>query len=642
MFNFTLAGILHSIAEMHKGKDGNDETVIEFTKAARSVLDYDSDITNALSNGEFNNIAGIGRNAGRVLEEYFATGKVAEYEKIKELYSDDLIRMVRVSGLGRRRVFTIYDQLNIKNVDDLKNCIEDCSIYNRILDNPQIIKIDKNFITRENIDRFIFSLNYYETAKSFFPKGYTEYFLKRVTDGLLSFKEIENVWVTGSVRRKKAFIRDIDILVLPVFNFDECDFLKSENLLKKLINLEFFRELIKVDRREQNISARYKTIFDIDIEVILTTHKRYSLDLFTTTGSRDHVADILNLFRKKKDCIKAEDFIIENAKNYTDKPGTKEPENSSTHKFDYHNYYNSNKNELKTNMNTEPEDNSDDFLIYRMLDMQYVPPELREDDSGIIRLAEKHAVPRLIKLADIKGDLHIHSGWSDGLIEIKDIVSYCRTSGYEYLAISDHSVSNKYGDGLDSSRIIEKINYMRQISRDIKGISVLTGSEVDIAGAGKLDYSDDILSKLDFVIGAMHSNYLNKEGDNTARVIGAIENKYVDAIAHPTGVLFATRAPYQMDVDLVMENALKNKKALEINSYLLRLDLDEARARQFKSMGGKIIINTDSHRYNNLAMMKLGVEVARRAGLDRDDIINTLSLKDLNEWRKTREYKRAG
>jgi DNA polymerase (family 10) len=207
---------------------------------------------------------------------------------------------------------------------------------------------------------------------------------------------------------------------------------------------------------------------------------------------------------------------------------------------------------------------------------------------------------------------------------------------YDYMAISDHSQSNIYGNGLSEKRVLEKIRYINDLRSRVKEPYILMGAEVDIKGIGRLDYSNDILKKIDMVICAMHSSFPNNSIENTARAVSVLENKYIDILAHPTGVVFGSRAPYFIDMDKLMEAAAKNNKALEINSYFARLDLNEENARKAGKMGVKVAINTDSHRIEDMDMIKLGVDVARRAGLQKGDILNTMSLEEIKGWKKER------
>ena len=233
-------------------------------------------------------------------------------------------------------------------------------------------------------------------------------------------------------------------------------------------------------------------------------------------------------------------------------------------------------------------------------------------------------MPPLLTMEDIKGDLHIHSRWSDGIISLGDMIERVKKFKYEYIAITDHTESNYYGRGLDIEKLQKKINYINKLKSRFKDFRILMGSEIDIKGVGKFDYPENIIKKMDIAIGSMHSSFLNTRAENTARVISAVENKYIDFIAHPTGVVFGNRAPYSIDIDRLISAAAKNNKALEINSYFLRMDLNEQNVRKAREMGVKVVINTDAHRPNNMDMIRLGVDIARRAGLQKKDVLNTL------------------
>ncbi|MEA2016087.1 MAG: PHP domain-containing protein, partial [Actinomycetota bacterium] len=273
--------------------------------------------------------------------------------------------------------------------------------------------------------------------------------------------------------------------------------------------------------------------------------------------------------------------------------------------------------------------------IYNMLGLEYIPPELREGRDEV-EMAEKNLLPSLMTLGDIKGDLHVHSRWSDGALEIGDMAERIKKFKYEYLAITDHSVSNYYGRGLSNERVMEKIEYIDKLKSRYKDFRILMGSEIDIKGIGKLDYPESIIKKMDIAIGSLHSSFLNSKNENTTRVIGAIENKYIDFIGHPTGAVLGSRAPYSIDIDSVIEAAAGNGKALEINSYYMRMDLNEKNAEKAAGRGVKLVINTDTHRPINMDMITLGVDIARRAGLEKKDILNTLSLDELMEWKEKR------
>jgi DNA polymerase (family 10) len=596
MVNLELAKILTNLAEINKSLTDDFKVVMNLTTAARTIRDYPGDIKELYLKGKLENLPGINQKSFELIREYFETGKIQAYEETRSVYSDDLINFVRMSGLGKRRVFKIYEILQVNNIDDLKNKLFDKNIDKYIVNYPGL---EKGFINSLHIERMIEAINYFEKTRDLVPRWHIENFVGKITGSLMKIKEISKVEVVGSLRRKKSFVKDIDILILPEFNKKAYNRLKSIELIKKISSLNIFKELKGIDERLESASVRLKSIFGIDIELIISSFGSWPMDLIYATGSKNHIK-ILERFAEQKGLFDGSKIFIPSGKIKT----------------------------MHSVMNYEN-------LIYDVLGLQYITPELREGLNEI-ELAKIFTIPKLVTLEDIKGDLHIHSRWSDGLIDIDDILEKSRKYHYEYVAISDHSISNMYGNGLSEERAIEKLDYIKSLKSKIKEIKILMGGEIDIKGIGKLDYSEEMLKKMDFVIGSIHSNYVNSCDENTNRVLSAIENKYVDIIAHPTGVVFGSRAPYSLDIEKIIKTAAKHDKALEINSYYLRLDLNDEYARKVKSCGGKVAINSDSHRPNNMEMIRLGVDVARRAGLEKQDILNALSLKDLRNWKEQR------
>lgn len=599
IYNLKLATTLANLAEIYKQKSEGTKVAIDLNVAARTVRDYPGNIFDAYNRGFIASLPGIDEITYELIKEFFETGRIKLYDEIREQYPDELIKFIRISGLGKKRIFKLYELLDLKTMSDLHEKVHETGIYKLILEKTSL---DKEPINEIQIKRLIDSVDYYYCIEGLTPRGFLEFFVESIMNEFGRIKEVKRVAFTGSMRRKKSFVRDIDILLLPEFNTDKYDSKKSELLLKKLCNLSFINELTAINSKPDNISGRFKTTLGLDMEIIITCSKAWPLDLFYTTGSKEHVKRV-------------EEIAMQRG------------------------LFNGSSIQLRPEAMAGLEDNSD-ALIYKMLDLQYIPPELRENNNEI-ELALNKRLPELIKLENIKGDLHVHSSWSDGLIDFDEMVTKAKVLGYEYLAISDHSISNLYGKGLNEERIIEKFEYIKYLKAKTKVLKILMGGEVDIKSVGKMDYSEHILEQMDIVLGSMHSNYTNSCKENTARVISAIENSNVNIIAHPTGVVFGARAPYLLDMERIIEAASTHGKALEINSYFMRLDLNENYSRKVKASGGKIAINTDSHRLNNLDMIKLGVDVARRAGLEKEDIINTMSLDELMNWKqKTARYKK--
>ena len=271
--------------------------------------------------------------------------------------------------------------------------------------------------------------------------------------------------------------------------------------------------------------------------------------------------------------------------------------------------------------------------IYAQLDLPYIVPELRKSKK-IIDLALKDEIPELIELGDVRSDLHIHTSWSDGLNSIFEMAKIACEIGYNFIAITDHSQSSRIANGLDPTRLFSQIEQIRDLNERTPGLNILAGSEVDILKDGQLDFSDQVLSKLDIVIASVHSNFEMNESDMTKRLIRAIENPFVDILGHPTGRLLMRRPGYVFNPSAVIDAAIANGVALEINASPNRLDLEPDIVKDARERGAMISINTDAHATENLDRMQLGINIARRSWLNKKSVINTFTIDEFQEWKQ--------
>ncbi|OQX82729.1 DNA polymerase III, partial [candidate division KSB1 bacterium 4484_87] len=270
--------------------------------------------------------------------------------------------------------------------------------------------------------------------------------------------------------------------------------------------------------------------------------------------------------------------------------------------------------------------------IYKLLGLQWIAPELRED-RGEVEAAAQNKLPELIELSDIKGDLHVHTVDSDGHGRLEDLIAGAKKLGYQYLAVCDHSRSAGYANGLSAERLLLQMEKIRNLNEKLPDFTVFCGSEVDILDDGSLDFPDEILSQLDIVVAAIHSNF---QKNATERILTAMDNPYVDIIAHPTGRLINRREAYQVDIPEIIKKAKEKNIALEINSHPWRLDLNDQHVRLAIETGTLLSVNTDAHKVTDLEFMKFGVGTARRGWATADMIINTLSYQKLIDWKKQR------
>ena len=381
---------------------------------------------------------------------------------------------------------------------------------------------------------------------------------------------VNMVEIVGDLRRGKETVETIDLVICSE------EIKKTADKISKfpIINKDKF--IIKQNHLSLTLDSK------MPVEIDIASEENFSSLKFFNTGTEKHTTKIKGLYKNKGIDLQKEKF------------------------------------------NTEHD-------IYSKLELEYIPPELRED-CGEIELALKFKLPNLIELIDIKGDLHTHSTWSDGKSTIKEMAESAKKLDYEYIAITDHSISSRIANGLDIVRLKEKKKEIQRIDADIEDIKIIFGSEVDIKPDGTLDYPDEILQELDMVVASVHSNFKMEEAEMTQRIVNALSNPFVCALGHPTGRLIGERNPYKMDINAVIETAAKYGKALEVNSSYMRLDLKDEHIKMAVDKGVKLVISTDAHNTDQLLQMKYGISTARRGWADKSDVINTKPLNQIMEW----------
>ena len=407
---------------------------------------------------------------------------------------------------------------------------------------------------------------------------------KRIVETLRQKTGSKKIEWAGSLRRMKENIGDIDILATGA---------NKEKIVQTFTHLPKVKEVLASGETKASVIVEGGT--QIDLRVVEEDSYGAALQYFT--GSKGHNIHLRGIAKAKG--IKINEYGV-----------------------------------FKGKKKIAGKDEKD---VYRSLGVDWIEPELRED-RGEIEAAQNGRLPKLVQESEIKGDLHVHSKWSDGTSSIEEIARAALKKSYQYVAICDHSKSLKIAHGLDESRLMEQIEEIDRINEKLKGFQILKGTEVDILIDGKLDFPEKILEKLDIVVAAVHSGFKQDKVKMTKRIIRALENPYIHILAHPSGRLLGARDPYEVEIEEVMEAAKKYGKALEINAYFERLDLDDVHCRKAKEMGIRVGIGTDAHHLDQMWMMSLGVAVAKRGWLETKDILNTFSLKEILKWsRNTRD-----
>lgn len=398
-----------------------------------------------------------------------------------------------------------------------------------------------------------------------------------------AIKGTEGTIIAGSIRRMRETIKDIDILTIS----DD-----TEKTVKDFTELPFVKDVLASGSTKGSVIT--KDGIQVDLRVVGPESYGGALQYFS--GSQAHNIRLRSIAQKNGLRI---------------------------------NEYGIFKGEDKIAGETEKE-------MYSTLELPFIPPELRED-RGEIEAAIEGNLPNLIELEDIKGDLHMHTTWSDGKASIQEMAESAIELGYEYIAITDHSPSSTIANGLSIERLKEKQKELIAVNKKMKGINILMGAEVDITSDGTLDYPDEVLKELDVVIASVHSGFKMDRDTITKRILTALENPYVHALGHPTGRLINQRDPYDVDIDLLIEAALKHDKALEVNSSYQRLDLKDLHVKKAVEAGVKIIISTDAHRPQGLLQMRYGIGTAKRGWVQKKDVLNALEFDELNEWLKSKK-----
>lgn len=388
-------------------------------------------------------------------------------------------------------------------------------------------------------------------------------------------KDVDTISAAGSLRRSKETVRDIDILVISA---------KPQKIMEKFVALPSVKKIISQGQTKSSVLTRD----NVQVDCRVVEKKSFGAALLYFTGSKNFNIKLRHLALRKG--LKINEYGVFRGNKFI-------------------------------GGRTEEE-------IFKTLGLSFIPPELRED-SGEIELAKKDALPQLLELKDIKGDLHLHSLWSDGQNSIEEMTRACMKKGYAWAAITDHSQSLKIAGGLSIAELKKKRAEIERLNKKLKNFHILFGGEVDIDAEGNLDYKDDVLKEFDLVVAAIHSGFRQSRMQLTERITQACKNKYVHVIAHPTGRLWGTRDAYQIDLDEILRVARDTHTHLEINTFPERLDLNGLQARAAGEKGVKLALGTDAHTTEQLESMKLGVAVARRGWLTASKVLNTLPLEAL-------------
>lgn len=565
MRNSEIAQIFQDIADILEIKGENPFRVRAYRKVVRTLESLPEEVEKIFERGELRNISGVGEGLAKKIEELLATGKLAYYEDLKKQVPSGLTELLSIPEIGPKTVSLLHKKLGINNARELEKAVKE----HRLQDLPGMGEK-----TEENLQRGIELLKRKE-GRMLLGKAYP--LAQSIIDRLKNLTAVNRISLAGSLRRMKETIGDIDILVTSR---------EPGQVMQVFAELPEVTEILALGETKSSVIMGESG--QVDVRVLEPESFGSALQYFT--GSKPHNIKLRELAGKRG--LKINEYGVFKVKNGEKIAGGEESD------------------------------------VYATLDLPYIPPELREE-RGEIETAQEGKLPRLVELRDIKGDLHVHSQWSDGSESIPELAEAARGMNYQYIAICDHSPSLGVAGGLSVEECWRQIEEIRKINKRLKGCQVLAGAEVDIRSDGSLDYEDELLKELDLVLAAIHSGFKQGREKLTQRIVKAMESPFVHIIAHPTGRLLHERESYQVDMETLILNARRTGTCLELNAFPERLDLNDIHCRQAREAGVVLSLGTDAHHRGQMEAMRYGVATARRGWLEKKDILNTLSLKDL-------------
>ena len=562
--NAEVAQVLYEIGELFTIK-GDRYRSRAFLMAAQRVSSLTEDIRRIHERNELVEIPGVGKSIAAVIEEVLNTGESSQLEDLREALPHGVRDLMELEGIGPKTALRLHDELGVVSIEGLEEAVK-----------AGKLRVLKGFgpKTEENILK---SIEAHRMRQERFLLGGILPVIDQIISHMSKSEAVLNVEPAGSARRRKETIGDLDVLVSSVRPEEIAELFVSMPRVSRVISKGTTRSTIVVGAR-----------FQVDLRVVPPESYGSALQYFT--GSKEHNIKLRTIAVKKG--YKLNEYGLFERDSDRRVAGETEEE------------------------------------IYRILGMEWIEPELRED-RGEIEAAVEGRLPNLVTLDSIRGDLHVHTKWSDGSASIEEMAEKARQLGLEYLAVCDHSKSLGIARGLDEARLREQMAEIERLNEGLEGFTILKGIECDVKADGRLDLPDSVLRDLDFVVASVHSGFKADEEQMTKRIVSAIHNDYVSAIGHPTGRLIQRRKPYALKLEEVFDAAAAQGVMMEINAFPDRLDLDDVNSRSAMERGVRMSIGTDAHTLNQLEFLPLGVSVARRGWLEAKNIANTLPVEDL-------------
>lgn len=522
---------------------------------------------------DFTKLNGIGKGTSTVIEAYIQNGRSETLLELKKEVPEGLVPLLDLPGLGGKKLAKLYKELGVSDAESLKIACE----------NKQVERLAG--FGKKTADKILISLEEMNKRPERLPIAIMLPIAEKIEAYLQGIAEVDDSSRAGSLRRMRETIKDIDFIIATE---------QPEKVRDSLLELPDIKEVIA--KGDTKVSVTLQDIYDINVDFRLVKREEFASTLHHFTGSKEHNVAMRQLAKSRGE--KINEYGIEKEET----------------------------NEIFT-FPTEKE-------FFNHFGLTYIPPEVRENAGEVEAFEEE--VP-LIELGDIRGDLHMHTTWSDGAQSLEEMVNQARVKGYAFMAITDHSKYLRVAGGLDETRLRKQREEIGKLNEKYRDIHIFSGVEMDILPNGNLDFSTDFLQEMDFVIGAIHSSFNQEQDKIMDRLYAALESPYVSLIAHPTGRLIGRRDGYKVDLEKLIHKAKETNTALEINANPNRLDISPEWARLAQATGVTLSINTDAHSFPMLDHMEYGVASARKGWIQKETVMNTWSTEKLiNYFRRNK------
>lgn len=570
MSNAEVARVFNEIADLLEIKGEDSFRVNSYRKIARAIQDLATDVaTLASAKRGLENIPGVGKSSAEKIVTLLATGRIPLRDELLREVPETLLPLLKIPGMGPKKIAQLWKERGVSSLDELTRAIDSGALS------------DLAGFGDKTVEKIREGIAFLGRSAGRTRLGVAMPIAEAFQRAIAAMQGVERVEIAGSLRRGSETIGDIDLL---------CVANDGPRIVKQFTELDGVARVLAAGGTKGSVIV-VNGSGEVQVDLRVVEKESFGAAWQYFTGSKEHNVRLREMAVKKGWTLN--EYALTDAKN------------------------------------GKPISSKSEHEIYAALGLPWLPPELREDRG---EFALKAAPSDLVTLEDIRGDLHMHSTASDGKNTILEMAKAAAALGYQYICMTDHSKTSAIANGLKEDRLLEHVEAIREVDAKLKDIAVWAGAEVDIQADGSLDYSDDILKRLDWVVASNHY-HLGRDGDaNTRRAIAAIQSPYVNVLAHPTGRMLGKRDAAPLDIEAIAVAAAETGTALEINASSYRLDLRDQHARLAVEKGAKICIDCDAHSTAQLEQMRFGVMTARRAWLTRDDVLNTASAREIRAF----------